>query len=146
KDPESVARAVAGVEMVVTTANSAMRGGEDDLEAVDRRGNFTLIDAARAAGVQRVVFISALGADLQSPAPFLRAKAEAEAHLRESGLEYTIVRPNIFMDTWFPMLIEGALAAGAPVTLVGEARRRHSFVAEADVASFVMAALRHPAA
>jgi NADH dehydrogenase len=146
KDPESVARAVTGIEIVVTTANSAKRGGEDDLEAVDRRGNRVLIDAARLAGVQRVVFISVLGADLQSPAPFLRAKAEAEAYLRESGLEYTVVRPTIFMDTWFPTLIETALAAGGPVTLVGEARRRHSFVAEADVSRFVVAALRHPAA
>lgn len=146
KDPESVARAVTGMEIVVTTANSAKRGGEDDLEAVDRRGNKVLIDAARLAGVQRVVFVSVLGADLRSPVPFLRAKAEAEAYLRESGLEYTVVRPTIFMDTWFPTLIESALAAGGPVTLVGEARRRHSFVAEADVSRFVVAALRHPAA
>lgn len=146
KDPESVARAVAGAKVVVTTANSAKRSGDDDVESVDRRGNRTLIDAARAAGVGRFIFVSALGSDLQSPVPFLRAKAETEAHLRESGLDYTIVQPNIFMDSWFPTLIEGALAAGRPVTLVGEAKRRHSFVAEADVARFIVEALEHPAA
>lgn len=146
KDPESLVRAVDGAEIVVTTANSAKRDGEDDLENVDRRGNRALIDAARTAGARRFIFVSAFGSDLQSPIPFLRAKAETEARLRESGLEYTIVQPNIFMDTWFPTLIEGAIAAGRPVTLVGEAKRRHSFVAEADVARFIIAALNHPAA
>jgi NADH dehydrogenase len=146
KDPDSVAHAVVGAEIVVTTANSAKRDGEDDIESVDRRGNRTLIDAARVAGVRRFVFVSGLGADLQSPVPFLRAKAETETHLRESGLEYTIIQPNICRDSWFPTLIEGAIAAGRPVTLVGEAKRRHSFVAEADVARFILAALRHPAA
>lgn len=146
KDPASLATACDGVEIVITTANSARRGGEDDTDAVDRRGNRALIDAAREAGVSRFVFVSALGADPASPIPFLRAKGETEAHLRESGLEYTIVSPNVFMDSWFPMLVEGPFGAGAPVTLVGAGQRRHSFVAERDVAAFVLAVARHPSA
>lgn len=146
RDPDSLARACEGVEIVVTTANSARRGGEDTVESVDRDGNRALIDAAGAAGVQRFVFVSALGADPASPVPFLRAKGETEAYLRGSGLHHTIVSPNVFMDSWFTMLVEGPVSAGEPVTLVGEAARRHSFVAEEDVARFILAAVRHPAA
>ena len=146
KDVDSVARACAGAAIVITTANSAKRGGDDNLETVDRRGNRVLIDASRAAGVGHFIFVSALGADPESPVQFVRAKAETEEYLRGSGMEYTIVRPNILMDTWFPTLVEGAIDQGRPVTLVGEAKRRHSFVAEADVARFILAALRHPAA
>lgn len=146
KDPASLARACEGIEIVVTTANSARRGGDDTHETVDRLGNRALIDAAVAAGVDRFVFVSALGADPSSPIPFLRAKGETEEHLRNSALDHTIVSPNVFMDAWFVMLVERPLAAGEPVTLVGEGNRRHSFVAEEDVARFVLAAVRHPAA
>ena len=50
------------------------------------------------------------------------------------------------MDMWFGMLIETPLFSGQPVTLVGESRRRHAFVAEEDVAAFAVAAIDHPAA
>src|SRR4051812_1503145 len=46
KDPASVRRAVDGVDTVITTANSAQRGGEDNVENVDLHGNAALIDAA----------------------------------------------------------------------------------------------------
>jgi NADH dehydrogenase len=85
KDPLSLERACAGADRVITTANSALRGGDDTVETVDRQGNRSLIDAAKAANVQQFVFVSAYGATLDSPVPFLRAKAETEASLRASG-------------------------------------------------------------
>ena len=124
KEPQSLDRACAGVDVVVTTANSAKRGGDDNVETVDLTGNRNLIDAAARAGVRRFVFVSVLGVSADSPVPFFRAKAAAEQHLRDSGLEYTIIAPNIFMDVWLGRLIEAPVAAGQPVTLVGEAARR----------------------
>ena len=50
------------------------------------------------------------------------------------------------MDVWFGMLIEGPIAAGAPVTLVGESKGRHSFIAETDVARFASGAARRSGA
>lgn len=62
-------------------------------------------------------------------------------------MDYTIIQANAFMDVWFPMLIEMPVSNGQPVTVVGESRRRHAFVAERDVAAFaVVAAVGHPAA
>lgn len=142
----SLEAAVEDVRTVITTANSSMRGGEDNPKSVDLEGNGNLIDAAREADVERFVFVSALGADPAHPAPFMRAKARTETALRESGMEYTILAPNAYMQIW-PALVVGAPALrGQTVTLVGEGRRRHSFVSNRDAAAYAVAVLDHPAA
>lgn len=146
KDPASLAAACAGVDAVVTTANSAARGGADNPETVEHAGNRNLIDAARAAGVRQFIFVSVLGASEESPVPFIQGKARTEAHLRASGLPHTILAPNMFMEIWMPTIIGGLVRAGRPVTLVGEGRRKHTFVSAGDVAAFATAAVGHAAA
>jgi uncharacterized protein YbjT (DUF2867 family) len=146
KDRASLDQACVGVETVITTANSAMRGGDDNVDRVDREGNRNLIDAAKAAGVNQFIFTSVLGADVNNPLPFIQAKAETEVYLRESGVPYTILAPNFFMESWVGMVVGIPLGAGQPVTLVGEGRRQHSFVSAVDVAAFATAAVGHPAA
>jgi len=146
KDPASLTAAMEGVEVVVTTANSAMRGGEDNVQTVELEGNRNLIDAARQASVKQFVFTSALGATLDNPELFLRAKAMSEAYLRASGMPYTILAPNVFMEGWIGMIVGMPLQTGQPVTLVGEGRRRHAFVSIEDVAAFAIAVIDNPAA
>jgi len=135
-----------GIETVITTANSARRGGADNPQSVDLDGNRNLIDAARGAAVRQFIFVSAVTANADSPVPFLAAKGQAEAYLRASGMPFTIVSANFFMEVWASTLVGAPARAGQPVTLVGEGRRRHSFVSAADVAEFVVAAVGHPAA
>jgi uncharacterized protein YbjT (DUF2867 family) len=142
KDRASLDRACAGVATVVTTANSAGRGGADTVDTVERSGNRALIDAARDAGVRHFVFVSALGSAADSPVDFLRGKAESEAHLRASGMSYTVVQPNIFMEGWFGMLIGMPLQQGRAIRLVEPARSRHTFVSIVDVAALVTAAAK----
>ena len=140
KDRASLDRACAGAEVVITTANSASRGGSDTPESVEEQGNRNLIDAARAAGVRQFVFVSALGSDLNSPVPLLRGKAIAEQYLRESGLTHTILMPNLYLEIWCPNIVGRAAQAGQPVTLIGEGRRQHSMISATDVAAFAVAA------
>ena len=141
KESASLRAACTGVDAVVTTANAIGRGGEDTIESVDLHGNQNLIQAAEAEGVRRFVFTSVLGASTGSPVPFIRAKGEAEQRLTTSAMTWTILQPNLFMDTWLPMAVGGPALAGEPVTLVGEGRRRHSMVAMRDVVSYAVAAL-----
>jgi len=143
KEPASLRAACAGVDAVVTTANAIGRGGADTIESVDLHGNQHLIEAAEAEGVRRIVFTSVLGASTESPVPLIRAKAEAERRLMQSAMTWTILQPNLFMDTWLPMAVGGPALAGQPVTLVGEGRRRHSMVAMRDVVAYAVAALEH---
>lgn len=144
KDPASLAAACAGVETVITTANSAVRGGDDNPETVEKQGNRALIDAAKAAGVGRFIFVSAQMAAPDSPVPFLAGKAQTELHLRESGMPYTIIAPVAFMDVWVFLLVGLPIMSGQPVLLVGSGARKHSFIAMADVAAFTLAAVNNP--
>lgn len=146
KDPESLRRACAGVATVITTANSSARGGADTVDSVDVQGNRALIDAASVAGAEHFIFISALGASEQSPVPFMRAKAATEAHLKASGLGYTILEPNIFMEVWVGMLVGVPVQEGWPVTLIGRGDHRHAMISIRDVAAFTVAAVTSPAA
>lgn len=146
KDRASLDRACTGVDTIITTANSAMRSGEDNVDTVDRQGNRNLIDAARVAGVKQFIFISFLGADLHHPVPLFQAKAETEKALRESGLTHTILAPNFFLESWVGMVVGIPLQAHQPVTLVGEGKRLHSLISIDDVAAFTLAAVGNPAA
>jgi NADH dehydrogenase len=146
RDRASLEAALEGVSTVVTTANSAMRGGTDDPQSVDLEGNRNLIEAAWEAGVGRFVFVSLLGADPDHPSPFMRAKGQSEAALRESGMGYSILAPAAFMEVWPAMVVGMPVLQGRPVVLVGEGHRRHSFVSNRDVAAFAVAAVHHPAA
>src|SRR5690606_11807594 len=70
---------------------------------VDGLGNQNLISIASTAGIEQLLFISALHAD---NAPHnvarLHQKHVAEEYLRASGMRYTIVRPATFLETFAP--------------------------------------------
>jgi len=94
---------VAGADAVVFAAGAGPGSGPERKRTVDLGGAVKLIDAARAAGVRRYVMVSSIGAD--DPAgggeamrPYLEAKAEADAALAASGLDFTIVRPGPLTD------------------------------------------------
>jgi uncharacterized protein YbjT (DUF2867 family) len=146
RDLASLDAALEGVDKVISTANSAGRGGADNPQSVDLDGNRNLIEAAREAGIGHFVFVSLIGADPDHPSPFVRAKAQSETALRESGMDHTIIAPTAFMELWVAMVVGMPALQDRPVTLVGEGRRRHSFVSNRDVAAFAVATLDNPAA
>jgi NADH dehydrogenase len=59
------------------------------------RNTLRLFDAARQAGVARVVHVSITNPSLDSALPYFRGKAELESALRESGLSHAILRPTV---------------------------------------------------
>ena len=146
KDPVSLIEACRGVDTIITTANSIMRGGEDTIEAVDCRGTQNLINAAQGAGVRRFIYTSAKGVHIDHPNPFYRAKAACEERLVASGMNYTILKPGMFMEVWIGAVVGIPFRSGLPVTLVGYGNRRHIFVAVKDVVDYAVTAVTHPAA
>ncbi len=100
--------AMVGVEAVVHLAG-AERAGSRHLLTVDVQGTQALVQAAAEAGVQRVVFLSHLGAEPLSAYPLLRAKAQAEESIRRCGIPYTILRTALLhgrgdhFTTWLAM-------------------------------------------
>lgn len=94
-DKRGVRAAMVGVDTVVHLAGAERSGLEAGLRAVDIEGTRVLVEAARQAGVSRLVYVSHLGAEPSSAFPALRAKALAEDAIRKGDLPYTIVRSSL---------------------------------------------------
>ncbi|MBE3561130.1 MAG: SDR family oxidoreductase [Ktedonobacteraceae bacterium] len=146
KEPDTLDAACEGVDIVITTASGGERGGEDTVQAVDWKGSCHLIEAAKGAGVKQFIFVSVAFADVKSQVPIWQAKGQTEEALRESGLSYTIIAPDGFMDMLIPLVVGMPALTDQPVTLVGEGRRKHSFITISDVAAFIRASIGNPAA
>ena len=90
--------AVEGCGGVVFCAGSGAGTSLEKTRDVDRDGAIRLVDAAREAGVERFVMLSAMNADPDAEGGgmdvYYRCKGVADEHLRESGLEHTVVRPG----------------------------------------------------
>ena len=99
-----LAAPLAGADAVVFAAGAGPGSTAERKLTVDRDGATLLIAAAEQAGVARYVMISALGADAFDPDStdvfqvYLRAKSEADAALRSSDLDWTVVRPGGLTD------------------------------------------------
>lgn len=86
--------ALAGTPMVVHCASSPLRRAQE----VDVEGTRRLLNVARAAGVQHLVYISIVGIDRIPTYPYYRIKLEAERVIERAGLPYTILRATQFHD------------------------------------------------
>ena len=90
--PDGLARSLDGADVLYNTYWIRFARGELDFgRAVEN--SRTLIGAAKAAGVGRVVHVSITNADERSPYPYFRGKGQVEQALRESGISHTILRP-----------------------------------------------------
>ncbi len=94
-DPAGLSAAVEGVHTIIHLAGTDTRGRHARLQEVDVQGTRALLEAARAAHVGRVIYVSRVGADRGSAFPILRAKGEIEDAIRRSGLSYTIFRTSV---------------------------------------------------
>ena len=99
-----VAAAVRGADAVVFAAGAGPGSSIERKWTMDFGGAVKLIEACKAEGITRYAIVSAMGAT-DPPAEsddvfseYLRAKAAADAALRESGLAYTVVRPGGLTD------------------------------------------------
>lgn len=136
-----LAQAMTGVSKVISCIHGLLGKSRHAIERIDVRGQAALIDAAADAGVDRFVFISALGASLDHPSEFWRAKARTEQHLKASGLDYVILRPAAFMDLYAHDLIGAAVMRGKTVFLLGNGTTPRNMIAVADVADAALKAL-----
>lgn len=94
-DVRGLRAAMVGVDTIYHLAGAEWHGAYASLMSVDIDGTRTVVDIAAEAGVDRIFYISHLGADRASAYPVMKAKAIAEEHVRRSGLDYTIFRSSI---------------------------------------------------
>lgn len=100
-----LAKDLVGVDAVVFAAGAGPTSGAPRKDTVDRAAAVLLADAAEQAGVRRYVQVSAMGVDDEPDAArgevwvaYLNAKRAAEQTLRETSLDWTILRPGALTD------------------------------------------------
>lgn len=144
KDRSSLDAACQGVTTVITTASSTLSRQEGDtIQTVDLEGQLSLIDAAKAAGVERSVLVSFPHVDIEFP--LQTAKRTVEQHLKDSGLIYTVLQPTFFMEVWLSPAL-GFDAANATAQIYGSGQNEISWISYKDVAKFAVLALDNPEA
>ena len=95
--PSTLVPALAGVTAVIDAA-TARAADVSSFERVDWNGKVNLIQAAVEAKIDRFIFFSILGAENYPDVPLMEIKRCTELFLKESGLNYTILRPCGFMQ------------------------------------------------
>ena len=132
KQPSTLQRACEGVHAVISTATAISRQGRgDSIESVDRDGQLALVDAAEAAGVGRLVYVSM--PEYETQFPLQTAKRAVERALRESALEYCILRPANFQDVWLTPAL-GFDPHNGQVQVFGSGETPVSWISVRDVA------------
>ena len=140
--PASFRNALRGVSRVVHLAASIRDQPGVSIEELNAVATQRLLRASEAAGVERFVFFSALGASEHSAARFLRAKALAERAVRESPLDATVFAPSIVYtpgDPWLTLLHRFSYLPVMPVS--GAGRAAFQPIWAGDVAACVLAVL-----
>lgn len=87
--------AVAGCDVVINAVGILREGGRQTFRALHDAGPRMLFDACVAAGVPRVVQISALGASADALSRYHQSKHEADSHLMDTSLDWAIVQPSL---------------------------------------------------
>ena len=97
-DPSAIGNQLVGAEVVINCAGLARNSRLESLAGVNAEGAKRLALACRAAGVKRLIHISALGAGVEDTTRFQRSKGEGEAEIRGvEGLETVVVRPSMVL-------------------------------------------------
>jgi NADH dehydrogenase len=127
-DDATLARMLRDTDVVINLV-AILHGSESEFERVHVRLPERLARACVAAGVRRVIHVSALGAAVDAPSRYLRSKARGEAALRAADLDLTVLRPSVIfgerdrflnlfaeLQSIFPVLpLAGASARFQPV-------------------------------
>ncbi len=144
KDRSSLEAASKGINAVISTASSTLSRQEgDSIQTVDLEGQLSLIDAAKAAGISQFIMVSF--PPTANEFPLQDAKRAVEEHLKQSGLNYTILQPSVFMEVWLSPVL-GFDAANAKAQIYGSGQNKISWISYKDVAKFATESLDNPAA
>ncbi len=128
RDDASVARALAGAHEAVNAVGILFERGRQSFAAVHAGAPGRIARAAAAAGVRRLVQVSAIGADRASPSTYARSTAAGEAAARDAFAGTTVLRPSVLFgpdDDFFNKFAALAhFAPALPVFFAGLPRLR----------------------
>jgi uncharacterized protein YbjT (DUF2867 family) len=137
-DAAQLQRAVAGHDLLINLV-AVLHGDEQRFEKVHVDLPRKIVAACLAAGLQRVIHISALGASLDAPSMYLRSKARGEQVFADSGLAVAMLRPSVVFGAGDKLLnVFAKLQGMAPVVPLAGANTQFQPVWVEDVAQAVV--------
>ncbi|HLJ16755.1 MAG TPA: NAD(P)H-binding protein [Bryobacteraceae bacterium] len=98
-DPASLDAAFQGASAVIHLAGILVESAASTYEQANVASTRAVVDAAKRSGVQKIVLVSATGADETSRNRFYRTKGQAETLVRASGLNFTVLRAPLLLGT-----------------------------------------------
>lgn len=141
-NPGTVQRALEGADVAVNLVGILAERRPGDFRRLQAEGAGLIARTAAAAGVKRMVQVSAIGADTASPSLYGVTKAEGETAVRAALPGATVLRPSVVFgaeDQFFNRF--GAMAMTLPVMPVIHGATKFQPVYVGDVADAVSAAL-----
>ena len=139
--PETLPPALEGISAVINAA-TARATDSLSIRQVDWQGSVNLIQAAKAANVERFIYLSILDAEKYPEVPLLEIKRCVELYLAESGLNYTILRPCGFLQGLIGQYAI-PLLEGQSIWVMGTASPT-AYMDTQDIAKFAIQALKVP--
>jgi len=94
-DERAIRAALRGVDQIYHLTSAGSEGRRGNLLKTDIEGTRILAQAAASAAIERLIFLSHIGADRASAFPIQKSKGIAEEHIRKSGAPYTIIRSSV---------------------------------------------------
>lgn len=146
-DPRQLAAFLRGADAAINLVGVLHeRRGAGSFQAAHVELAGKVVAACRETGVRRLLHMSALHADRNGPSRYLRSKGEAEAIVRDSGLEWTVFRPSvIFGDGDRFLNVFAELLKVAPVVFLACPNSRFQPVFVEDVGGAFTKSLTEPA-
>ncbi len=135
--PGALSAICRGVHTVVSCLGAPVDPGAPDKQSfrdIDTAANLALLDEAREHGVRRIVYVSVYLQAAYSRTAYVKAHEEVVRRIRESGLDYTIVRPTGIFSAFAAML---DVARKGVLPRIGDGSARTNPIHPADVAAAV---------
>jgi NADH dehydrogenase len=148
--PDSLDAAVQGVDTIVhaafLTADRKQSTGNEYVKT-NVQGTANLIDAAKKAGVKRIIEISGLGTKPGKPGSYMQGRYLAEKMLKESGLDWTIIQPSVLFGKNAPFVkgLADLIRTSPVVPLIGGGKIMFQPIWVEDVVTVVVKVVQDPA-
>jgi uncharacterized protein YbjT (DUF2867 family) len=142
RDDRVVEQAVAGIHTLIHLVAILRPWRDLTYQSITVEGTQRVLSAGKRAGVERFIYVSALGVSSGDKNPYMAAKWQAEEAVRASGLNYTIFRPSYLYgkDGAFSQLLEQL--TGLPIIpVVGPGRQKLQILWVEDLADCIVASL-----
>lgn len=147
--PETLPAAMQGIDTVIHAAfltADRKQGPGNSYEATNVQGTANLIRAAEEAGVKRMIEISGLGTRPAKPGSYMQGRYLSEKFLKESSLDWTIIRPSVLFGKDAPFIkgLADLIRSSLVVPLIGGGKISFQPIYVEDVVRVILQVLAEP--